>query len=122
MFKTFDNLPVYKKAHQMTLKIYRITKTYPSQEKFGLVSQLRRSSSSICANLVEGLHRNSRKELIQYLYNARGSCGETIYHLILSRDLEYINHKAYKELRNLAEEITKQLNGWIKSEKGKLTT
>ncbi len=81
-----EDLEVFKRAHSLTLKIYQITKNFPSEEKFGLISQMRRASASICANLMEGSHRLNRKEFRQFVGIAKGSAGELKYHLLLSKD------------------------------------
>lgn len=120
-YKTVEGLPVWQKAHQLTLSIYKATKGFPKSEIYGLISQLRRSSSSIGANISEGFSRNSTKELIQFLYNARGSCAETLYHLRLSKDLNYLNDMTYQELKSGYDEVGKQLNGWIPSLRRKLS-
>lgn len=119
-YKSIEEVPVWIKAHQAAIKIYRITESFPRSELFGLTSQLRRSSSSIPANLAEGFYRKSTKELLQFIYNARGSCGETIYHLLLAKDLRLITQKDYDSLRMDYDEIGKQLNGWIKSLRSKI--
>lgn len=84
------------------------------------MSQIRRSASSIGANIAEGFERNTTKELVQFLYNARGSCAETRFHLRLSYDLKYMNEQEYSHLRGILGEVGKQLNGWISSLKRKL--
>lgn len=106
-YKSFQETPVWAIAHQSALKIYIITKGFPKEELFGLVVQIRKSASSI-------------RELIRFLYNARGSCGETIYHLILARDLGYINEDVFGDLKKTYDEIAKQLNGWINSLKARI--
>lgn len=78
---TFEDLVVWQKAHEMVLTIYKITKLFPEDERFGLVVQLRRSSSSICANMAEG-YTKSTKDFIRFLDIARASLEETKYHLI----------------------------------------
>lgn len=85
---------------------------------FGLVSQLRRSSSSITTNIVEGQSRNTTKEYLQFLYNSRGSVEETRYHLLLSKDLGYIDNTEYISMENRYEEVRKMLNALIKRIKG----
>ena len=114
-YKEPEELPVWQKAYEMTLLVYIVTKDFPRTETYGLISQLRRSSSSVGANISEGFSRNSTKELIQFLYNARGSCAETLYHLRLGWDLKYLNEKNYQTLRLGYSEVGKQLNGWISS-------
>lgn len=119
-YQKIEEVPVWQKAHGLTLEIYKITEKFPKSETFGIISQLRRASSSIPANITEGFYRKSTKELIQFLYNARGSYGETIYHLILAKDLKYLTEAEYRLLREDCEQIGKQLNGWIKSLRAKL--
>lgn len=121
--KTYTNIeevPVWVKSHELTLKIYEISKPFPREEVFGLTSQLRRSASSIPANITEGFYRNTTKELIQFLFNARGSLGESLYHVRIAKDLHYITLNQYLELRNSFNDVGKQLNGWIKSLKEKI--
>lgn len=113
--KSFEDIIVWQKSHLLTLKIYKLTSKFPSSEMFGITSQIRRSSSSVGANIVEGFYRNTTKELLSFLYNSRGSLGETLYHLRLSKDLRYITENEYGELKGEIETILKQLNAWIKS-------
>lgn len=104
--RSFEDLIIWNKAHALTLEIYEITKHFPTDERYGLVSQIRRSTSSICANISEG-YQKSRKDYIRYLDISRGSLEETKYHLILSRDLKYLSIDSFKKLFNLTEEIGK---------------
>ena len=114
-YQAVEQLPVWQKAHSLTLQVYKASKNFPKSEMYGLTNQVRRSSSSIGANISEGFSRRSTKELIQFLYNARGSSAETLYHLRLSKDLNYLEDKTYRELVSGYEEVGKQLNGWISS-------
>jgi len=93
-----EDMDVFKLAHKLTLEIYKQTQKYPSEEKFGLVSQMRRSSSSIPMNLMEGSHRNNRKEYRQFVGIAKGSIAELKYQLMLSNDLDYLDKEFYKKL------------------------
>ena len=99
MFESIKNLAVWQKSHQLTLKIYWITKKFPKEELFGLTSQVRRSVSSIPTNLAEGRTRKNKNEYKQFVNIALGSCGETYYHLILSKDLGLITLNQFEELR-----------------------
>lgn len=114
MADKYESLPIFKEAHKLVLLIYKITKIFPQEEKFGLISQLRRASSSIIANIIEGNARNSNKEFLNFLYIARGSLEETKYFLLLSKDLGYLNEIDYDEIHQVAEMVGKQLNGLIK--------
>ena len=109
----FEKLEVWKKAHQLVLKIHKLTKSFPKEEKYSLVDQLRRASASIAANIVEGNERKTRKEFNQFLYVAKGSLAETKYFLILSRDLFYINKVDSDTIIQEANEIGKMINGLI---------
>lgn len=114
-YKDFSELPVYKKSHDLVLLIYKETTKFPSSEKFGVISQLRRSAASITANIAEGFYRRTTKDLIKFLYHSRGSCGEVRYFLILSRDLRYLDKDDYHSLMNKCIVIIKQLTSWINS-------
>jgi len=107
--KSVEDLDVFKLAHEITIEVYNLTKDFPDYEKYGLISQIRRSSMSIPMNLMEGSHRLSRKEYRQFVGIARGSAGELKYQLMLSRDLKYLSHDAYQILRDKAESISKML-------------
>ena len=87
MLKSFRDLEVWKKSHQLVLEIYRITNTFPKDERFGVISQLRRAAYSIPANMAEGFGRRSTKELLQFLAIANGSIEEIRYFIFLSCDL-----------------------------------
>ena len=90
--RDFRQLEVWKKSHQLTLNIYKLTKNYPSEEKFGLTSQMRRSAFSVPANIAEGFTRQSKKEKKQFLVISQGSANELLYFLILSRALGYLDN------------------------------
>jgi len=116
--KTFRDLKVWRKAHELTLEIYRITKIFPDEERFGLVSQLRRSSSSVATNLVEGYKRRGKKDFARFVNVAEGSLEETKYSVLLSFDLNYLKEDEFSRLNLLCDEVGKMLTGLYK----KLTT
>ena len=105
---TFHDLTVWQKAHQLTLDIYLLTKSYPNEEIYGLVSQIRRAAISVCANIAEG-HKKPTKDYARFLQIAHGSLEETKYHLILSRDLKYISVYDFDKLTDQAHEVGKML-------------
>ncbi|MBC7418043.1 MAG: four helix bundle protein [Pedobacter sp.] len=112
--KDFKQLLFWQKSHFLTLKIYSITKnTFPKEEMYGLVSQMRRSSSSIPTNIAEGCGRNSSAELKRFLTISTGSCSELEYQLLLSKDLLYISDDDYLELSNGIIEIRKMIYSYI---------
>ena len=110
-----SSLEVWKLAHQLTLEVYKITQSFPKSEQFGLMSQMRRSVSSVPTNIIEGQARQYKKEFIQFLYIAKGSLEETNYHLYLSKDLGYITEHDYVFLFELCTRIKMMLYKLIKS-------
>ena len=107
--KDYKNLIVWQKAHMLTLAVYKISMLFPTEEKFGLASQIRRASSSITINISEGCGYDSIKEFVRFLQIASGSANETEYLLQLSKDLGYINDIDYGNLFDLITEIKKML-------------
>ncbi len=112
--KTFKDLLVWQKAHMLVLEIYQKTINMPQEEKFGLVSQLRRSASSIPANIVEGHKRKSRRDFLHFLNLADSSLEETKYHILLSKDLGYLNESDYSDLNIKCDEVGRILYGFQK--------
>lgn len=113
MLNRFESLPIFQDAHALVLFVYTLTKTFPDDERFGLTSQLRRSVSSVPANIIEGNSRNHKKGYLEFLYIAKGSLEETKYHLLLAKDLQYIEPDDYVKAFQLAENVGKQITGLI---------
>jgi len=111
----FEDLKVWRDSHKLAMDIYLITKKFPKEEMFGIISQIRRSALSVPTNIVEGFYRHTTKELIQFLYTSRGSSGEVMYHLLVSRDLGYISNDQYLALRQRYEYIAMSLSALINS-------
>ncbi len=114
MYSDTSKLIVWQKSHELTLKIYDLTKHFPREEQFGLTSQLRRAATSIPSNIVEGKARGSNKEYKRFLLMARGSLEEVKYQILLAKDLDYIDDKKYKEMINIMDEVGRLLSGLIK--------
>ncbi len=112
--KDVTEMEVFRLGHELTLEIYKITSTFPKEEVFGIISQMRRSAYSICSNLMEGAYRNSTKEFKQFCGISRGSLGELKYFLLLSKDVGYISEELYKTLFQKIESISKMLFKLIK--------
>jgi len=110
-----EDLKVFQDSHALTLELYKITKDFPSDERFGLISQIRKSSSSVCANTIESSHKNNKNEYRQFVGIARGSVRELKYHLLLSKDLGYIDTYYYANIVNQINSISKMLYNLIKS-------
>lgn len=113
-YKHFSEIPVWKDAHQLTLVIYEITKAFPSEEKFRLVDQMCRASSSVGANIAEGNEKYSAKEKRYFLISAKASVIELEQHMWLAKDLQYITEDEFNALREKTKSIASQLGGWIK--------
>ena len=111
--RDYKKFLVWEKSHQLTLDVYRITISFPKDETFGLISQMKRSSSSIPTNIAEGCGRNSEKDFCRFLYIAFGSANELEYQLLLSTDLKFIDIESGQKLLFQVEEIKKMLNGLI---------
>jgi four helix bundle protein len=112
--KDFRELKVWEKAHQLTLNIYKATQRFPMSELYGLTSQTRRSSVSIPANIAEGCGRNGDAELCRFLYIAMGSASELEYHILLARDLKFLEVALYNRLSDDVTEIKRMLASFIK--------
>ncbi len=106
-----QDMNVFKKAHQITLDIYRLTLNFPEQEKFTLTRQMRRAASSIPMTLSEGSVKATDKDKERFFNISLGSCAELIYQIKLSKDLKYIDNEIYKKLNDDALEIKKMLYG-----------
>ena len=113
--KKVEELDVFKLSHSLTLEIYGITKSFPDEEKFGLISQMRKAAYSIPMNLMEGAHRLSSKEYRQFTGIARGSAGEMKYQLLLVKDLNYISDNEYADLTSKYERVSQMLTRLAKS-------
>jgi four helix bundle protein len=108
---SFEKLEVWNESKEFTKSIYTITTTFHDQEKFGLVSQLRRASVSICSNIAEGSARNTYEDKAHFTTMAFSSAIEVINQLILSFEMNFISEEVYSKLRLELESITNKLNG-----------
>ena len=113
--KSVEELDVFKLSHEMALAIYKLTKNFPEEEKFGLTSQMRRAAYSVPMNVVEGTNRLNSKEYRQFVGIAKGSGGEVTYQLLLARGLKYIDEKTYNAYRSSYDRIAQMLTGLVKS-------
>jgi len=111
--KSFQDLNIWQEAHRLVLEVNRITSNFPKEEIYCLVSQIRRASISIPANIAEGTGRNTTKELLSFVYNARDSLSEVIYYLILSRDLGYIEKEKFNNLYERYNGLAKGINVFL---------
>ncbi|GAB6010121.1 four helix bundle protein [Dysgonomonas reticulitermitis] len=112
---THKDLIVWQKSISLVKQIYLETKSFPNEELFGLVSQMRRSSVSVPSNIAEGFGRGSKKECTHFVYIALGSASELETQIIISRELEYLSEIVYQTLNALLNEIIKMLSALINS-------
>ena len=113
--KAHHNLEVWKHSLNFVTKIYKITANFPADEKFGLVSQMRRAAVSIPSNIAEGAARNSKKEFINFLHIAQGSTAELETQILISRNLNFVTQSQAQPLVKELEEISRMIIGLQKS-------
>ncbi|MCD9854098.1 four helix bundle protein [Epilithonimonas sp. JDS] len=111
----FKELIVWQKSINLVTEIYRITEKFPSNEIYGLTSQLRRASVSVPSNIAEGNTRRSKADYLQFLRIARGSCSEIETQIIISKNLGFIDDTIFETLNFNIIEISKMINGLINS-------
>jgi four helix bundle protein len=119
--RNYEDLQVWQKAHSLTLEIYRTTRCFPGEERFGLTSQMRRSCASIGANIAEGCGRRSDGEMARFVQIAMGSGAELSYHLRLARDLDLISKPSFERLRSDLSEVMRMLSSLSQKLKPRLT-
>jgi len=115
--KSFRDLDAWKVAHDLVIRIYKVTKQYPKEEMFGLTSQMRRSAVSITSNIAEGFSRQSPKEKAQFFSISGGSLTELYDQLIISKDVGFITAEDYNDLEHLLIRSQMILNKLILSAK-----
>lgn len=111
--KDFKNLLVWQNAHELVLKVYKMTNNFPKEEIYGLTSQIRRASSSVPTNIAEGCGRNTDGDLYRFLCISMGSASELEYLLLLCHDLEYIDKEKYNSCNLDLLTLKKMLNALI---------
>lgn len=113
--KSFTDLRTWQLGHKIVLEVYKVTKAFPKDEMFGLISQLRRAVVSFTSNIAEGFSRQSYKEKIQFYHTALGSLTEVQNQLLVARDIGYLAKEKFQELASLTVELNKMTNGLIKT-------
>jgi four helix bundle protein len=109
----YRKLNVWERAHQLTIDVYLVTRSFPREELYGLTSQTRRAASSIPANIAEGYGRGGDTELARFLTIAIGSANELDYHLLLARDLGYLPPSDFDRLAEEAQGVARMLSAFI---------
>jgi len=113
--RNFRKQQVWAKSHRLTLKVYKITATFPREELYGLTSQIRRACASIPANIAEGCGRETDLDFARFLQIAMGSATEIEYLFMLSNSLDFIENNQYNELNDEIIEIKKMLTSFIRT-------
>jgi len=103
---SFETLDVWKKSKELTVYIYKITKGFPKEENFGMTSQIRRASISVCSNLAEGNSKYSGKEKARYTETSYCSMMELLNQALISFELEYLGEKEMNLIRSQVDELS----------------
>ena len=110
----FKNLDVWRKSHELTLKVYELSSQFPREEIYGLTSQIRRACASIPTNIAEGSGRESPPDFARFLQIAVGSASETEYLILLAHELNYITAAQYTELMRATTQVKRMLIALLK--------
>lgn len=113
--RDFKKLGVWQKAHALRLEVYRLTRRFPSDKRFGLTAQVRRAAGSVATNIAEGWGRRSDKEKARFVDIASSSVNETEDLLLLARDLKYLLPESFAALERQLVEVRKMLSGLMAS-------
>ncbi len=116
--QNYKDLKVWERAHLFTVRIYECSKTFPKEEMYSLTNQLRRSASSIPANIAEGCGKSTQNDFATYLHISLGSANEAEYFLLLSKDLSYLRQEIYDDLYKIINEVKAMLISLISKVKG----
>ena len=111
--ESFEDLHIYQRARELANAIYTITKGNDFARDFGLIGQIRRAAVSILSNIAEGFERGSKTEFIQFLYIAKGSCGEVRAQLAIAQDQNYLRQNEYQRLYDLCKQISGMISNFI---------
>jgi len=122
MLKNYKELKVWQKSYQLCLEVYRITRGFPAEEKYGLTSQIRRAAVSVPSIIAEGYGRKTTREYVRSLYLAYGSNCELETQILLSNDLGYMKAQEKEKLQENIEEVERMLKALIKSLENKRLT
>ena len=113
--RDFRKIMAWKKADDLVVLVYEVTKAFPREELYGLTSQLRRAMVSVAANIAEGSGKQYLKEFRQFLYTARASLSEVEYYIHLSHRLGYLDGEKVAKLEEARQDAAKTLKGFINS-------
>ncbi len=115
MYKSFREMPVWQKAMELSIQVFKLSSSLPRSEDYGLTSQIRRAANSISANIAEGFGRNTSKDKNNFYIIARGSTFETQNHLIYGQKVDYFESEITKRIISDYDELIHELNKLLKS-------
>jgi len=118
--RSFTDLNAWKDGHALVLQVYKLVKLFPRDENFGLISQMKRSSASVTANIAEGFSRQSFKEKVSFYFISLGSLTELQDQLFIGRDVGYVDKNDFDQLWNKTEVVQRLICGLIKSSKKRI--
>ncbi len=113
--RDFRKIKVWERGRRLTLDVYEVTAAFPREEMYGLTSQMRRACAAIPANIAEGCGRGSNADLARFLQMALGSASELENHLLLARDLWFLQTSDYERLSGEVTELKRMLTAFVKS-------
>jgi four helix bundle protein len=114
IYNSFEDLPVWQKARELGVSIYKATAEGKLSKDYGLKDQIQRAAVSVSSNIAEGFERGSKRKFIQFLYISKSSCGELRSQLYIAKDLGYLENDYSETLINSAYNTSKQISGLIK--------
>jgi four helix bundle protein len=120
--RNYRDLQVWKKAHDLTLELYRVSQRFPREEMYGITGQLRRAAVSIRANLAEGCGRRTSNELARFVRAAMGSASELDYHILLCRDIGLMSSDDFSISTAKLTEVRKMLTSFLQSVEEQIET
>lgn len=118
---SFEKLLVWQDAKELSKEIYKLSKDFPTEEKFGMTQQIRRAAMSVCANIAEGSTRSSAKDQAHFTTIAFGSLIETLNHLIIAFELSLVKEEEYLRIRNSIELLSVKLSNLKKTQLARIT-
>ena len=114
-YRRFTEMPVWQSAHKLVLLVYRLTNAFPREEQYALTSQLRRAAVSVSSNIAEGFGRQQSRDKARFYYNARGSLCEVEDQSLIAQDLGFLSSEHHREVKELIDATTLDLNKIIKT-------
>lgn len=115
--ESFTDLIVWREGHKLVILVYEITRSFPKEETYSIVDQMRRSAASITANIAEGFGRQGYREKVQFYYLSKGSLNELKNFVLIAKDVGYLNKQQLDELSTQANLVDQILQGFIRKSK-----